>query len=115
MIDRCVSLLILCLFAGLLQSAKTPAKPLVKPVSASTQPLSDATLVSLGQKVYQSQCTFCHQAKPVSVLSDLKAWTKLLYTSACPEVSVQLTNLQRKQMLAYFSQTFAAKPTGDDK
>lgn len=109
---RCLSLFMLfVMLAIVLQSAKTPAKTPVKPVPVSSpvvskQPAPNPALISAGQLNYQNQCSFCHQAKPVNVLPDLKAWTKLLYTSACPQFSIRLTDKQRKEMLAFIEQEY---------
>lgn len=108
---RCLSIFMLFMLITVLQSAKTPAKVPVRPVPVSSptvskQPALNQALISAGQSNYQNQCSFCHQPKPVSVLPDLKAWTKLLYTSACPQFSLSLTDKQRKEMLVFIEQEY---------
>lgn len=63
----------------------------------------------LGLKTYQQQCSFCHQPKSPWVLPDVKAWTHLLYTSACPEVSLKLSETERRLIKTYLEQTFKEK------
>lgn len=107
MLHRCLSVLMLVMLASVLQSAKPPVKPV--PTSAApvkTPPTPNWALISAGKATYQNQCSFCHDAKPVTVLPDLKAWTKLLYTSACPQFTVGLTDKQRKEMLAFIEQMY---------
>ncbi len=107
---RCLSIFMLVILAIVLSSAKIPAKtPVKSPVSSSAvskQPTLNPLLISAGQLNYQNQCSFCHQVKPVNVLPDLKAWIKLLYTSACPQFSIPLTDKQRKEMLAFIEQEY---------
>jgi len=97
----------LLILVCLLQSAKMPTKPAKTPsLPVKTQPIPNSALIAAGKSNYQSQCSFCHQAKPVTVLPDLKAWTKLLYTSACPQFSIPLTEKQRKEMLAFIESEY---------
>jgi len=57
-------------------------------------------------KIYQKKCTFCHQAKSIQSLPNMKAWTHLLYTSACPQVSIKLSDKERQLIKKYLEQTF---------
>lgn len=64
------------------QSAPTPSKP---PKLVTSPAL-------------MANCAACHQAPVVTALPDMKSWIRLLYTSACPEVTIQLTEPQRIQI-----------------
>jgi len=53
-----------------------------------------------------AHCSACHQAPGATAQPDMKSWIRLLYTSACPDVTVQLTEPQRvkikTELQAYF-------------
>lgn len=73
----------------------------VKGAVTSSTPAAPAT-------VYQAKCSFCHTPKPAAALPDLKSWIKLLYTSGCPEVTIQLDENQRKAIKALMELEFKA-------
>ncbi len=58
---------------------------------------------------YNNKCSFCHQAKSVQSLPDLKTWIKLLYTTGCPEVTIQLTENERKAIKTFFEAEYKPK------
>ena len=58
---------------------------------------------------YNNKCSFCHQTKPVQSLPDLKTWIKLLYTTGCPEVTIQLTENERKTIKSFFEAEYKSK------
>lgn len=66
--------------------------------------------VHANEAIYQKRCSFCHQPKSPQALPDLKAWTHLLYTSACPEVTVKLTEAERRAIKAYLEQALQKFP-----
>lgn len=110
-LQRCVSFLMLMFVMGLLLAAKPPAKPVQVPAPpVKIKPAPNLVLIAAGKATYQNQCSFCHQLKPITALPDLKAWTKLLYTSACPQFSLKLTDAQRKEMLAYIEHMYKNTP-----
>lgn len=90
---------LLIIVAILLQSATNPR-------SSVKSNMNQAQLVELGRAVYQSQCSFCHQPKALNSFADMKSWTTLVYTSGCPQVTVRLTDLQRKQLLVWIASEF---------
>ena len=66
-------------------------------------------------KTYQKKCSFCHIPKKAQTLTDMKAWNHLLYTSACPQVSLSLTESERKLIKLHLEQSFkeSAKNNSD--
>jgi len=81
-------------FAFVLMGATSPAQKVQVEKKTLQSP-------EIGKQVYQGQCRFCHQPKPVNSLPDLNAWVRLLYTSGCPRISLSLNELQRKQIRAF--------------
>lgn len=73
----------------------------VSPVSLGNVP---ADTIRVAPSIYQQQCTFCHQAKPMTALPDLAAWTRLIYTTGCPDVRIKLADTERKALKAYIEQ-----------
>lgn len=61
-------------------------------------------VLSNEKRIYTQQCSFCHTPKPANTQPDLQAWIRLLYTSACPQVTVTLTEAQRQSIKRYFEQ-----------
>lgn len=88
------------LLAGLLSLLLSAAQSSPAPVTASSPVQGPRVTPS----VYQQQCSFCHQPKALSTLPDLATWTRLIYTSGCPEVGLKLTDAERKGLKAYIEQ-----------
>ncbi|MGV3525657.1 MAG: c-type cytochrome [Candidatus Sericytochromatia bacterium] len=88
------------LIAGLLSLFLSAAQSSPSPVTANST--VDGSRVT--PSIYQQQCSFCHQTKSLSALPDLAAWTRLIYTSGCPEVGLKLTEAERKGLKAYIEQ-----------
>lgn len=93
---------ILVLLAGTLFQAAT--KPASKPTAKPS--VSETYWVEAGRVTYQQQCSYCHQPKALNSLPNFKAWKTLVYSSSCPQVTVRLTDLQRKQLLIWIESEF---------
>lgn len=62
--------------------------------------------LSSRQHIYQQKCGFCHTPKAVTALPNLQAWIRLLYTSACPDVSIQLNEAERQAIKTHFQEQY---------
>lgn len=67
---------------------------------------SAVSMVIADKNVYMQKCTFCHAPKSSAALPDMQAWIRLLYTSACPQVSLSLTEPERQSIKRYFALQF---------
>lgn len=84
--------LLLWPLSGLAQT-RTPEKNTAAPAVKSE---------SVEQRLYLQKCTFCHAPKPPAAMPDLQAWVRLLYTSACPQVTISLSQSERQSIKRYF-------------
>ncbi len=53
-----------------------------------------------------ANCSACHVAPVTKALPDMKSWIRLLYTSACPDVTIRLTEPQRVNIKAELQSYF---------
>jgi mono/diheme cytochrome c family protein len=74
------------------------------PVNGADAPKPAETMAP--KQVYRANCSFCHTPKPARTLPSLKAWISLLYTSGCPDVSVQLDENKRRAIKAFMEAEF---------
>lgn len=97
------------------QSCFVLATILFVSLSAYSEPTKQKNNTRSQASVYQQKCGFCHAPKPVTALTDMKAWVRLLYTSACPEVTITLNDADRKAIKAYLELESTKRKTDSKK
>ena len=70
------------------------------PVEAKKQ------ILQQGKFLYNQKCSVCHQPKDLKSLK-LTNWVKLMYTTGCPDVTIQMNPTERKAMKDFITSELA--------